>query len=94
MHLGHCFVARRNWALGRRNYEEALRNIPAEEEDARKEVLYHLALGHADAGDLSRAIELGQELTRLDPTYLDVGSRIEEWQARPAGRPPVKRTGK
>ena len=51
--LGHCFKARNNWRLAQRNFEEALRLLPAGETTKKKEVLFLLAQGCAEAGDLA-----------------------------------------
>lgn len=90
MHLGHCFKARRNWPLARRNFEEALKGMPEGEKAARKELLFSLAIGHADAGELPRAIELALDLANLDYAYRNIGRLLEEWQGSVA----LKATGK
>jgi tetratricopeptide (TPR) repeat protein len=82
MYLGQCFQVRRNWPLSKRNLEEALRTIPEGEDDHRKELLFLLARGHADAGELPRAIELALELADRDYSYRNIGRLLEEWQAR------------
>src|SRR5262249_4922085 len=41
--LGHCFKGRNNWRLAERNFKEALPQVPASEEGARKDVLFELA---------------------------------------------------
>jgi tetratricopeptide (TPR) repeat protein len=86
--LGHCFGTRKNWALAKRNFEEALRSLPAGEETARKEVLFHLAQGHAEAGELPEAIELALELANLDYAYRNIGRLLEEWQTARKGMAP------
>jgi Tfp pilus assembly protein PilF len=80
--LGFCFKARNNWRLAQRNFEEALRCLPANEEETRKEILFQLAHGSADAGDLAHAVELGYELANLDFAYKDIGKLLDEWQTR------------
>jgi tetratricopeptide (TPR) repeat protein len=80
--LGHCFQARQNWPLARRNFEEALRALPEGEEAQRKEVLFNLAQGHAGAGELERAVELGLDLADLDFAYRNIGRLVDEWQGR------------
>jgi len=80
--LGHCFKSRNNWRLAKRNFEEALQNLPPGEDATRKEILFQLAQGSADAGDLSAAVELGHELANLDFGYKDIGRRLDEWEAR------------
>jgi tetratricopeptide (TPR) repeat protein len=82
MYLGHCFKQRHNWKLAQRNFEEALPLVPATEEAHRKEVLFQLASGLAEAGELARAIELGLDLANIDFGYRDIGRLIDEWQAR------------
>jgi tetratricopeptide (TPR) repeat protein len=80
--LGFCFKNRNNWRLAQRNFEEALKNLPNGEEDTRKEILFQLAQGSADAGDLAHAVELGYELANLDFAYRDIGKLLDDWQTR------------
>jgi tetratricopeptide (TPR) repeat protein len=82
LYLGYCFKARNNWRLARRNFEEALQNLPAAEEATRKEILFLLAQGAADAGELAVAVDMGSELANLDFTYRDIGRLLDEWQTR------------
>jgi tetratricopeptide (TPR) repeat protein len=82
MYLGYCFKTRHNWRLAQRNFEEALENLPPGEEATRKELLFQLAHGSAEAGDLSRALELGYELANLDFGFRDIGRLVDEWQSR------------
>lgn len=82
LYLGHCFRKRNNWRLAQRNYEDALAAIPQSEEAAHKEVLYHLAVGAAEHGDLPRALDLGHELANLDFSYRSIGTLLDEWQAK------------
>jgi tetratricopeptide (TPR) repeat protein len=81
LYLGYCFKSRNNWRLAQRNFEDALANLPPAEESVRKELLFQLAQGHAEAKDLARAIELGYELANLDYGYRDIGKLLEAWQA-------------
>jgi Tfp pilus assembly protein PilF len=82
MYLGFCFKRRNNWRLAQRNFEEALAQIPESDEANRKEVLFQLAQGHAEAGDLARALDLGHELANLDFAFRDIGRLLDEWQER------------
>jgi tetratricopeptide (TPR) repeat protein len=82
VYLGHCFKSRNNWRLAQRNFEDALRNMPAGEDAMRKEVLFQLAQGCAEAGDLSKAVDLACELANLDFGYKDIGRLMDEWQAK------------
>jgi tetratricopeptide (TPR) repeat protein len=82
MYLGFGFKARNNWRLAQRNFEDALKNLLPGAESERKEVLFQLAQGHAEAGDFSQAIELGHELANLDFAYRDIGRLIDDWQSR------------
>ena len=82
MYLGHCFKSRNNWRLAERNFEDALQNLPPGETAVRKELLFQLAQGCADAGDLPKAVELGYELANLDFGYHDIGLLLDEWQSR------------
>lgn len=82
LYLGQCFKARNNWRLAQRNFEEALKFMPPHgEENTRKEILFQLATGHAGAGDLATAIELGNDLANLDFSYRDIGRLLDEWQS-------------
>ena len=82
LYLAHCFKTRNNWRLAKRNFEECLQNLPAAEATTRKEVLFQLAQGSAEAGDLAGAIELAHELANLDFGYKDIGRLLDEWQSR------------
>jgi tetratricopeptide (TPR) repeat protein len=82
MHLGVCFKKRNNWRLAQRNLEDALAGVPEGEEAGRKEVLYHLAVGSADDGDLQRALDLGHDLANIDFGYREIGKLLEVWQER------------
>jgi tetratricopeptide (TPR) repeat protein len=82
LYLGYCFKGRNNWRLAQRNFEDALAGLPPQEESVRKELLFQLAQGHAEANDFARAIELGYELANLDFGYRDIGKLIEAWQAK------------
>jgi tetratricopeptide (TPR) repeat protein len=82
LQLGLCFQARKNLELARRNFEEALADLPGEETAHRKDLLYELARCHAGAGDLARAIEIGNELAHLDFAHRDVAKLLDEWKAR------------
>jgi tetratricopeptide (TPR) repeat protein len=82
MWLGACFRKRNNWRLAQRNFEEALQTLPASDESARKEVLFQLATGSAEHGELARAIELGSDLANLDYGYKNIGKLLDEWQTR------------
>jgi tetratricopeptide (TPR) repeat protein len=82
MYLGYCFKGRTNWRLAQKNFEEALQNLPVGEEDRRKELLFQLAHGSAEAGDLGRAVELGYELANIDFSFRNIGRLLDDWQAR------------
>lgn len=82
MYLGVCFKKRNNWRLAQRNFEEALTSVPASDEPARKELLYQLASGCAENGDLTRAIDLGHELANLDFAFKNISKLLDEWNER------------
>jgi tetratricopeptide (TPR) repeat protein len=82
LYLGYCFKGRKNWQLAQRNFEEALQHLPPTEEASRKELLFQLAEGAAETGDLARAVEYGYELANLDFGYKEIGRLIDDWQAR------------
>jgi tetratricopeptide (TPR) repeat protein len=82
-YLGHCFKARNNWRLAQRNFEEALQTIATGgDQGKRKELLFVLAEGYAQNGDLNRAIDLGSELANEDFSYKEIGRLLDEWQVR------------
>jgi tetratricopeptide (TPR) repeat protein len=80
MYLGFSFKSRQNWRLAQRNFEEALDHIPTTEENHRKEILYQLATGHAEAGELKAAVDAAHELANLDFSYREIGRLLDEWQ--------------
>lgn len=82
LHLGLCFKKRNNWRLAQRNFEEALAQIPPGEENDRKEILYQLAVGSAESGELPRAIDLGHDLANIDFGFRDIGKLLDLWQER------------
>jgi tetratricopeptide (TPR) repeat protein len=82
LYLGYCFRDRDQWRVARRCFEEALAEVPAEEEAAHKELLFQLAVGHAEEGDLESAVDLAGLLTHLDDSYRAIGQLVEEWQSR------------
>lgn len=82
LHLGLCFKKRNNWRMAQRNFEEAQANLPANEEEGRKEVLYQLAVGSAEAGELQKAIDLGHDLANIDFGFRDIGKLLDDWQNR------------
>jgi tetratricopeptide (TPR) repeat protein len=82
LYLGLCFRRRNNWRLAQRNFEEALQNLSPADDTNRKEVLFQLATGSAEAGELQRAVDLGHELANLDYGFRQIGKLIEEWEAK------------
>lgn len=82
LYLGLCFKKRNNWRLAERNFQEALTAVPAGEEAGKKELLYQLATGSAESGDLPRALDLGHELANLDFAFKGIGKLIDEWNDR------------
>ncbi len=82
MYLGACFRKRNNWRLAQRNYEEALQTLGATDEAMRKEVLFQLAVGSAENGELPRAVDLGSELANIDFGYKNIGKLLDEWQIK------------
>lgn len=82
MYLGVCFRKRNNWRLAQRNFEEALTAVPPNEDAARKELLFQLASGLAETGDLPRAIDLGHELANMDYAYKGIGKLLDDWTDR------------
>jgi tetratricopeptide (TPR) repeat protein len=82
MYLGFCFKGRNNWRLAERNFREALKTLPAGEDASRKEVMFQLATGTAESGDLAQAVEFGHELANQDYLYRDIGRLLDEWQTK------------
>jgi tetratricopeptide (TPR) repeat protein len=83
MYLGVCFRKRNNWRLAQRNFEEALATLTGpHDEQARKEVLYQLATGAAENGELPRAVELGNELANIDFGYKGISKLLDEWDVK------------
>lgn len=82
VYLGFCFKQRNNWRLAQRNFEEALKALSPAENSLRKELLFQLACGCADAGDLARAVDLACELANLDFGYKNIGTLLDDWTAR------------
>jgi tetratricopeptide (TPR) repeat protein len=80
--LGRCFRKKRNPALAVRNFQEALKQLPAGEEETRKELLFELATLAAEDRDFDTAIRLGTELADLDYFYRDIGKLLEQWQSQ------------
>jgi tetratricopeptide (TPR) repeat protein len=80
--LGLCFKKRNNWRLAQRNFEEGLAAVPESEEAVKKELLFQLASGAAENGDLPRAIDLGHELANLDFNFKNIGKLLDEWNDR------------
>jgi tetratricopeptide (TPR) repeat protein len=83
-YLGMCFQSRKNWRLAQRNFEEALQQLGPNETLLRKETMYLLAVGYANAGEINRAVDLGCELANLDFNYKNIGTLIDEWQTKAA----------
>lgn len=81
-YLGVCFKSRNNWRLAQRNFEEALQHLGDSDSLLRKETMFYLASGYANAGEIDRAIDLGCELANLDYNYKGIGNLLEEWQAK------------
>jgi tetratricopeptide (TPR) repeat protein len=87
MYLGLCFRQKRNWPLAKRNFEEALDALAPNDEEARKEILFHLATGAADQADWPAALEHATELANLDYAYQGIGKLLDEWQQKQAAHP-------
>jgi Flp pilus assembly protein TadD len=82
MLLGVCFKKRNNWRLAQTNFEEALTSVPETDESGKKELLYLLASGCAENGDLPKALDLGHELANLDFSFKNIGKLLDEWNDR------------
>ena len=83
LYLGLCFRKRNNWRLAQRNFEEALPLLTTTaDEPTRKEVLFQLATGSAENGELPRAMDLGHELANIDFAYKNIGKLLDEWHSQ------------
>src|SRR5262245_19405215 len=82
VYLGYCFKNRHNWRLAQRNFEEALQHLPPGEDGLRKEIMFQVAQGCAEAGDFAHAVEMGYELANLDFGFRNIGRLLDDWQAR------------
>lgn len=80
--LGKCFSAKNNIALARRNLEDALKALPKEEDEPRKEILFTLAQSHAATGDFDKAVEIANEIANIDFSYQGIGKLLDEWMAK------------
>jgi tetratricopeptide (TPR) repeat protein len=78
--LGYAFKSKNNWSLARRNFEDALAALPANEEASRKELLFQLAKGAAEEKDWENAFRLGNELANTDFGFRDIGRLLQVWQ--------------
>lgn len=79
-YLGFCFHQRNNWRLAQRNFEEALQHLPPGEDNTRKEILFQLASGAAENGDLAKAIDVGNDLANIDFAYRNINQLLDGWQ--------------
>src|SRR5262249_32510319 len=75
--VGLCFEAKKERRLAQRNFEEALQSLPPGDTGAKKDILYHLARGHADQGDYAKALQYGYDLANLEYGYKDIGKLID-----------------
>ena len=82
MLLGMSFKKRNNWRLAQRTSRMRWRPSRLTDEPAQKELLYQLASGCAENGDLPRAIDLGHELANLDFSFKNIGKLLDEWNDR------------
>jgi tetratricopeptide (TPR) repeat protein len=80
LHIGYCFKELGNWDLARRALEDGLKELPREDMTLRREFLFELARGAADHGDLTTAVERGNELAFLDFNYRAISELLEEWR--------------
>ncbi|MSR31612.1 MAG: tetratricopeptide repeat protein [Gemmataceae bacterium] len=84
--LGRCFAAKNNANLARRNFDDALKNLPQSEEQGRKDILFLLANSHAAVGEFAKAVEYGNDLANIDYSFQSIGKLVDEW-SRKAQRP-------
>ncbi len=86
LYLGYAFKGKNNWPLAKRNFEEALQDLPPSEENSRKELLFQLAKGAAETQDWENAIRMGSELANLEYGYREIGRLLDEWQRQKSAR--------
>lgn len=82
VYLGYCFHHKKNWRLAQRNFEEALKHLGRADQELRKDILFQLAQGYAQAGDFQRAVDLACELADIDFSYRDIGRLLDDWSAK------------
>jgi tetratricopeptide (TPR) repeat protein len=79
--LGHCHRTRNNLPLAIRNFRASLEHMPPDEVNGRKEALFLLASLHAEAGDLTTAVQFGMELSSIDSSFRNISRLLDGWQA-------------
>jgi tetratricopeptide (TPR) repeat protein len=76
--LGKCFIADKQYALARRQFEQAVPEIKHEEKPDRfKEAYYYLARICEELGDRDSAIKHYQEVLAVDYNYRDTQKRLQ-----------------
>jgi len=76
-HLGLCFRQKKQFDLAAEQIETALAETPAMS-DARKEMMYELALVYEALGQHDKALELFKDIYQVDIGFKDVAQRIEK----------------
>ena len=56
--------------------------MPPGEDVLRKEIIFQVAQGCAEAGDFAHAVEMGYELANVDFGFRNIGRLLDDWQAR------------
>jgi tetratricopeptide (TPR) repeat protein len=86
LYLGQCFARRKNWCRAEQLYQEALLHVGPGEEGLRKDILFSLACGAAEAGDYAKAVAYGAELADLDGDYREIKRLRQDWLSHLEGK--------
>lgn len=76
-YLGLCFKEKKQWDLAAEQIAAALAETPTMS-DARKEMMYELALVYEALGRHDKALELFKDIYQVDIGFKDVSQRIEK----------------
>jgi tetratricopeptide (TPR) repeat protein len=83
--LGHCFFARKNARLAKRNWEEALASISSGDQKNFLELHYWLGRACEDQGEKTEAINHYDEVAAIEYGYRDVAQRLDKLSAPEPG---------
>ena len=83
--LGHCFFARKNARLAKRNWEEALASISSGDQKNFLELHYWLGRACEEQGEKTEAINHYDEVAAIEYGYRDVAQRLDKLSAPEPG---------